>query len=215
MNELVGVFFKTFVLIQVLIYLALLVFSFLILGVADFSVAATVADPSKLAVIGAMSAILIAGGLQWWINRAIAQRNTRISAERQNASSDADQAAGCAELSTLISQVVGTIIYILLLPLAFSKIGEWIYQLNWWVFTSLRNQWPPLIYLLSVMSFLGFLFQNSLIYCEWLLGRAFFIGFLFPNQPLFLYTVVPAIAGLWAQVTYKLIKLARLGLERS
>lgn len=215
MNGLEGAFFKTFLLIQALIYIVLLGSAFLFLGVADFSVAADVADPPQVAVLGAMGAIIVAGGLQWWLNRAISKQDTWAIAERENAASEDDDASGCAELSTFISQVVGTIIYILLVPFAFSKTGEWAYQLNWWFFTSIQKWWPPLIYVLSLTGFLSFFFRGSLVSGEWLFSRAFFVGLLFPNQPLFLYTVVPEIAGLWAQVMYKLIKLVRLGLERS
>ncbi len=191
----------------ILIELILLIIVFLVLGIADFSVAEAVPNPSKITVFSSTVAVILAIVIRLRIDALTIEKEVWSSDTITiNQESDSNTNNGCIGIGSVFNKIVGTVIYLLLFPFGFTKIGEIIYQLNWWVFTTLIEWWPPLIYGFPLIGFISGLSTTSVISYEWLLSRIFFLGFIFPNQQLYIYTVLPGIIGIWVRIFYQILK---------
>jgi len=203
------------------IYLLLLGSVFGFLGVADFSVADDVPNPSKMSVLSSAIAIIIAiiftlrlDALT--IEKDVWEEKTNVIPENPN--QDAEQVndsdgnnpsnRGCIGISSVFIKIFGTVIYLLLFPFQFTKLGEWIYQIQWSIFTTLEGWSSFLPIILAFLCLMSYSFQRSFIHYVWLLGRIFFLGVLFTNQVLFQYTIIPTIIGSYMQLFYQFLRLS-------
>ena len=185
-----------FIRILLILYLAILGLTFLILGVVDPSIAAPIPDPPFRRVLIGAIAVILAGILRLWIDKLTIENEFWTS----------DVVTELEGVRSVFGKFIGTFLFILCIPYWFTQMGEWIYYLNWWIFSGLQNWWEPLIFLLSLWYLIFYSLNKDFIYYEWLLGRVFFLGILLPNAPLFNYTVIPAIIGIWIRLFYQLLK---------
>lgn len=199
-----------------LIYLLVLGTVILIFGFADFSVADDVPSPAQGWVIGGAIAIVLAGIFRLWYDAVTVEKevwsspNSTYDQPPQNQTTTVENdPLGCAGITSIFGKVLGTIIWLLWLPFLFTQVGEWFYQLSWWIFSTITDLWFPLRFLIALTWGLSYFAMKTFVNCEWLLSRVFFLGFLFPNQILFQYTVIPAIMGIWGRNSYQLLRLSQ------
>ncbi|AFZ42740.1 hypothetical protein PCC7418_0511 [Halothece sp. PCC 7418] len=194
------------------IYLLLLGSVFFFLGVADFSVADDVSNPSKISVTGSAISLIVAMILVLWIDSVTTEKDIwkgdkNVTPENTAQSNEELNNSGCLGISSILNKILGTFFYLLLVPLQFTKIGEWFYQIQWFVFSTLDNWSSLLPIILAFLFFLSYSLQKSFVYYVWLLGRICFLGLLFTNQVLFQYTIIPSIMGICVQLSYQLLRL--------
>ncbi len=195
--------FKTLI----IIYLTLLITLFLLFGIADFSIADSVPNPSKISVLGGAVVTIIAIGIRLRIDALTIEKDVWSSDTITiNQDSETNTNNGCLGISSVFSKVIGSVIYLLLFPFGFTVIGELAYKLNWWSFSTVIEWWPPLIYGISFFCLFSGTFATSVVYYEWSLSRLIFLGFIFPNQQLFYYTIIPCLVGIWISIIYKIVK---------
>ncbi|AFZ44683.1 hypothetical protein PCC7418_2536 [Halothece sp. PCC 7418] len=126
------------------IYLFLLGLVFFFLGVADFSVADDVSNPSKMSVTGSAIALIVAMSLVLWIDSVTVEKDIwkgdkNVTPENTDRENQQLNNSGCLGISSIFSKILRTIFYLLLFPLQFTKIGEWFYHIQWFVFSTLDS----------------------------------------------------------------------------